>query len=136
MKRTVLLITLAAMSVTVLRAQEDMAVQWEAKCDHKIENTGISDDKGFLFGSNDKEITVCKNKNGDVLWTKQFKEIAPGLNKVDEQIPMWDANVLFLFDRKMVKDKVACIDIQDGKFLWMTEKYQDVTDESVIYISE
>lgn len=119
-----------------LFAQEEMKTVWETKCDHRFESQGVSDQKGFLYGASEKEITVCKNQDGSILWTKRFKDIAPGLNKVDEQIPMWDANVLFLFDRKMGKDKVACIDIQNGNFLWMSEKYQDVTDEAVIYIPE
>lgn len=119
-----------------LLAQEEMSGVWETKCEHRIENTGISDPKGYLYGSNEKEITVCKNKDGSVLWAKRFKDVAPGLGKVDEQIPMWDANVLFLFDRKLGKDKIACVDIQGGTFLWSTEKYQDITDENIVYIPE
>lgn len=117
-------------------AQEEMSTVWERRCEHKAENTGLSDSKGYVFASDDKEITVCSNKDGSVLWTKRFKDIAPALGKVDEQIPMWDANVLFLFDRKMGKDKIACVDITTGQFLWMTEKYQDIGDENVIYIKE
>jgi hypothetical protein len=36
----------------------------------------------------------------------------------------------------MGKDKVACIDIQNGNSLWMTDKYQNVTDEAVVYVPE
>lgn len=136
MKKIKTLFTVLCLSATTMYAQEEMTSVWETKCEHKIENTGLSDSKGFLFASNDKEITVCKNKDGRVMWAKAFKEIAPGLGKVDEQIPMWDANVMFLFDRKMGKDKVACVDINSGNFLWMTDKYQDVTDEMVVYIPE
>lgn len=119
-----------------LFAQEEMTTVWETKCEHKFDEVGVSDSKGFLFGASEKEITVCKNKDGNIMWTKRFKDIAPGLSKVDEQIPMWDANVLFLFDRKMGKDKIACIDISNGTFLWMTDKYQDLSDENVVYIPE
>lgn len=119
-----------------LFAQEEMSVTWETKLDHKIENTGISDEKDMLLASNDKEISICKNKDGSIVWTKRFKDITPGLGKIDEQIPMWESNVMFLFDRKMGKDKIACVDIQTGNFLWMTDKYQDVTEDNVVYIPE
>ncbi len=117
-------------------AQEEMKETWSTKLDHKIENNGFSDRKGYCYGSSDKEFSFVSNKDGKVLWTKEFKDIAKGLRKIDEQIPMWDANVLFVFDRKIGKDKTACIDLTTGDFLWMTEKYQNLTDESIIYISE
>ncbi|MCX6292026.1 MAG: PQQ-binding-like beta-propeller repeat protein [Bacteroidetes bacterium] len=119
-----------------LHAQQEMSEAWSTKLDHKIENNGLSDSKGFCYGSSDKEFSFVSNGDGKVVWTKRFKDIAKGINKVDEQIPMWDANVLFVFDRKMGKDKTACIDLTTGEFLWMTDKYQDLTDESIIYIPE
>lgn len=118
------------------RAQEEMKETWTSKLDHKIENNGLSDSKGQCYGSNDKEFSFVNNADGKILWTKKFKDIAKGLSKVDEQIPMWDANVLFVFDRKAGKDKTACIDLVTGDFLWMTDKYQDLSDESIIYIPE
>jgi hypothetical protein len=36
----------------------------------------------------------------------------------------------------MGKDQMACIDMETGKLLWSTDKYQDVTDENVVYIPE
>lgn len=118
------------------RGQEEMNAVWEAKLEHKIENTGLSDDKGLVMASNDKEISFASTKDGSILWTKRFKDIAQGLSKVDEQIPMWESNVVFLFDRKMGKDKIACVDLQTGNFLWMTDKYQDITEDNVVYIQE
>jgi hypothetical protein len=55
---------------------------------------------------------------------------------VDELSPFWESNVLFLFDRKMGKDQIACLDLADGHLLWSTDKYQNVTDENVVYIAE
>ena len=121
---------------TRVTAQDEMKEAWSTKLDHQIEESGISDSKGYCFGSNDKEFSFVSNKDGKILWTKRFKDINENLRKVDEQIPMWDANVLFIFDRKVGKDKMACLDITTGDFLWITDKYQDVTDESVIYIPE
>jgi outer membrane protein assembly factor BamB len=136
MKKLNLTIATIFLAATGLSAQDEMSAVWERKCDHRIEDTGLSDSKGFLYGCNDKEITVCKTADGSVMWTKKFKEVAPGLNKLDDQIAMYDANVLFMFDRKMGKDKMACADITTGQFLWMSDKYQNVTDENVIYIPE
>ena len=136
MKKFSLLTGVLSMLYVSIYAQEEMQTVWETKCDHKIENTGISDKQGMLLASDDKEITICKNADGRITWTKKFKDIAPGLSKVDEQIPMWEANVVFLFDRKMGKDKIACVDVNSGTMLWMSDKYQDVTDEMVVYIPE
>lgn len=131
------LVTMICLVVSLTAyGQEEMNTVWETKLEHKIENTGLSDDKGLLMASNDKEISFASNKDGSILWTKRFKDIAQGLSKIDEQIPMWESNVVFLFDRKMGKDKIACVDIQTGNFLWMTDKYQDITEDNVVYIQE
>lgn len=137
MKRFIYTVCLLLTTTTgILLAQEEMNAVWESKLEHKIENTGIADTKGLLLASNDKEISIARTKDGSIAWTKRFKDIAPGLSKIDEQIPMWESNVIFLFDRKMGKDKVACVDAETGNFLWMTDKYQDVTEDNVVYIPE
>ncbi len=136
MKSLLSTVCLLLVATGILLAQEEMSSVWEAKLEHKIENTGISDGKGLLLASNDKEISIVRNKDGSVVWTRRFKDIAAGLSKIDEQIPMWESNAIFLFDRKMGKDKIACIDVETGNFLWMTDKYQDITDDNVVYISE
>jgi hypothetical protein len=51
-------------------------------------------------------------------------------------IPLWESNMIFLFDRKMGKDQMACIDMESGTFLWGTDKYQDISDDNVMYITE
>ncbi len=136
MMKGITLTSLALVVCGALYAQDDMTVVWETKCDHKFEAAGVSDTKGFLYGASQKEVTVCNNDNGTVIWTKRYKDAAPGLRKVDEQIPMWDANVLFLFDRKLGKDKIACLDITSGALLWMTDKYQNISEDNVVYIKE
>jgi hypothetical protein len=76
-----------------------------------------------------------KNATGDVLWTARYKDISEELGKVDDIMPMWDAKVLFLFDRKIGKDKIAAVDAMTGKLLWVSGKYQDVEDmDNVVYI--
>jgi outer membrane protein assembly factor BamB len=118
-------------------AQEDMPIIFETKLGHKIEHTGTgTEERGYSYAASDKEITVFNNKTGAVRWTGKFKDLTPKLNKVDELSPFWESNVLFLFDRKMGKDQIACLDLADGHLLWSTDKYQNVTDENVVYIAE
>lgn len=117
-------------------AQADMPVIFEAKLGHKIDYTGTGLEGGFSYAASDKEITVFSNNKGDVRWTGKFKDLTPKLNKVDELTPFWESNVLFLFDRKLGKDQIACLDLRDGKLLWTTDKYQNVSDENVVYVAE
>ncbi|MGB3524573.1 MAG: PQQ-binding-like beta-propeller repeat protein [Flavobacteriales bacterium] len=118
-------------------AQKDMPVVFETKLDHRIENTGTgTEERGYSYAASDKEITVFNNKTGSVRWTGKFKDLTPKLRKVDELTPFWESNVLFLFDRKMGKDQIACLDLADGRMLWTTDKYQNITDENVVYIPE
>jgi outer membrane protein assembly factor BamB len=114
-----------------------MPTIWETKLEHKIEHTGTgTEERGYSYAASDKEITVFNNKTGGVRWTGKFKDLTPKLSKVDELAPFWESNVLFLFDRKMGKDQIACLDLSDGRLLWSTDKYQNVTDENVVYIPE
>ncbi len=118
-------------------AQDDMPVVWESNLGHKIDFNGTGlEDRGYSYAASDKEITVFNNSDGKVLWTKTFKDIAPKLRKIDELIPFWESNTIFLFDRKLGKDQIACIDIKNGDLLWNTDKYQDVTEDVIIYIPE
>lgn len=118
-------------------AQEDMKEIYKKEIDHSFDNTANGDEDGYSYASSGKEITVFNNKTGDLVWNKKYKEISPELGKVDDIISMWDAKVVFVFDRKMGKDKMACIDALTGKLLWVSSKYQDVDDaDNVVYMSE
>jgi len=120
-----------------LYAQEDMPLVWETRLDHSISHNGTgTEDRGYSYAASDKEITVFDNAMGKIKWSARFKEIAPKLSKIDELIPFWESNAIFLFDRKMGKDQIACVDMETGKLLWNTDKYQDVSDENVMYIKE
>lgn len=132
-----LLTLLAIWCILGVNAQDEMPVVWELKTDHKIiyDGTG-TEDRNYSYASSDKEITFFANKTGRVLWTKPFKQLTPNLSKIDELIPFWEANTLFLFDRKMGKDQIACIDMQTGSLLWSTDKYQNVSEENIVYIPE
>ena len=132
------LLTLLFVSVFLgLFAQEDMPIVWETKAPHKILFNGTgTEDRGYSYVASDKEISFFANETGRIKWTKAFKELAPKLNKIDELIPFWESNTVFLFDRKMGKDQIACVDMETGALLWSTDRYQNVTDENVVYIPE
>ena len=118
-------------------AQEDMPIIFETKLEHRIDHTGTgTEERGYSYAASEKEVTVFNNKTGAVRWTGKFKDLTPKLSKVDELIPFWESNVLFLFDRKTGKDQIACLDLADGHLLWSTDKYQNVTDENIVYIPE
>ena len=137
MKTKFFLMAALLTSAMFTRAQDDMPVVWESKMDHKIQYNGTgTEDRGYSYAASDKEITVFENATGKVKWTKKFKDVAPKLGKIDELIPFWESNIIFLFDRKMGKDQIACIDIESGSFLWSTDKYQDVSEDNVVYIPE
>ncbi|KAF5075309.1 Outer membrane protein assembly factor BamB [anaerobic digester metagenome] len=120
-----------------VKAQDDMPLVWESRMDHKIVHTGTgTEERGFSYAASDKEITVFDNKTGKPKWNKKFKELAPKLNKIDDLIPFWESDVIFLFDRKMGKDVLAVVEMESGNFLWSTDKYQDVDEENVVYIPE
>jgi len=132
-----LLTLLTGTTLLVAYAQEDMPVVWEQKMGHRIEYNGTgTEDRGYSYAASSKEITVFDNKTGQTKWTASFKDIAPKLSKVDEIIPLWESNIIFLFDRKMGKDQMACVDMETGKALWTTDKYQNVSEDNMVYIPE
>ena len=138
MKKMFFLMTLAIISRFGF-AQDDMTLVWETKLGHKIDyyGTDISDKPdSYSFAADDKEISLFKNSDGSVIWSKSYKDIAPKLRKVDDLMAFWESNTIFLFDRKMGKDQIACIDMLSGDLLWSSDKYQEVTEEVVVYISE
>lgn len=120
-----------------LQAQEDMPTVWETKLGHRFDYTGTgTEERGYSFAADDKEMTVFDNKTGATKWTGRYKDLTPKLNKVDELIPFWESDAVFLFDRKMGKDQIAVLELATGKMLWHTDKYQNLSDENVVYIPE
>jgi outer membrane protein assembly factor BamB len=136
MKKRFLLL-LALISYLGIFAQDQMPVIWESKMDHKIMFNGTgTEDRNYSYAASDKEITFFANQTGRVKWTKPFKEIAPKLRSVDELIPFWESNAMFIFERKAGKDQIACIDMETGSLLWNSDKYQNVGKDNVVYIPE
>jgi len=117
--------------------QADMSAVWSKDMGIKFVHFGTGLEKtNYSYVASAKEIAVFSNKDGSIYWKKSFKEIAPKLKKIDELVPFWESNIIFLFDRKSGKDQLACIDLTNGKLLWSTEKYQKVTSNMIVYIPE
>lgn len=130
------IVMLAALTCISVMAQEEMKVIYEKEVDHSFDNTANGNDDGYSYAASAKEISVFNNKTGDLLWNKKFKEVSDQLGKVDDIISMWEAKVIFVFDRKLGKDKMACIDAVTGNLLWVSAKYQNVDDsDNIIFIS-
>ncbi|HEY0979213.1 MAG TPA: PQQ-binding-like beta-propeller repeat protein [Flavobacteriales bacterium] len=129
---------MAALSALPLFAQEEMPTEWTTRLEHKIQYTGtdVVGHIGMGYAASDKEMSVFDNKTGKLLWSKAFKELAPNLRKIDELVPFWESDCVFLFDRKMGKDQIAVIGLKDGKLLWTSEKYQNLTEDNIMYIRE
>lgn len=134
--KKVLIILIALFAFLGTRAQEEMKQEFLKEIDHSFDYTAKSDNQGYCYASSDKEITVLDTKTGTIKWNKKFSEISNELRKVDEIIPLWESNVIFVFDRKIGKDKMACIDALTGSLLWISSNYQDVEEDNIIYISE
>lgn len=133
MKKNILL-TISLFVFTFCFGQEEMTTVWESKMEHKTLYAGTgSEDRGVSYSASDKKMTVFSNKDGSVVWSKPFKEMAPKLRKIDELIPFWESDCVFLFDRKLGKDQIAVIDLKSGKLLWNTDKYQNVSEATIHY---
>ena len=137
MKKNYLLTFFFVFVVMTINAQEDMPIVWETKLDHKIDYNGTGTEaRGHSYAASEKELSVFNNDDGSILWTKSFSDLAPKLRKINDLIPFWESNTIFLFDRKAGKDQIACVDIESGKLLWNSQKYQNVTEEVVVYVPE
>lgn len=129
------LMLLALLAVPAF-AQEEMPTVWTTRLDHKIQFNGTGDASGISYAASDKEISVFDNNTGKVLWTKPYKDIAPKLRKIDDLIPFWESKCIFLFDRKMGKDQMAVVNMEDGTALWSTDVFQNINEDNVMYIKE
>ena len=116
-------------------AQDAMSTVWELRLEHRamMVGTNPNDGPGLNYAASEKEITVMDKESGKALWSKSFKELTPNLRKIDELVPFWESNCIFLFDRKLGKDQIAVVDMKTGALLWTSEKYQDLGEGSTYH---
>lgn len=135
MKRLLLLMCMLAGTFYVT-AQEEMKEDFITEFDHSFDNTYMVDGE-YCYASSAKEITLFEVPSGKVRWNKKFSEISKELSKVDDVVAMSGSGVIFVFDRKIGKDKIACIDVTTGNLLWVSGKYQNVENQdNIFYIKE
>jgi outer membrane protein assembly factor BamB len=135
MKRLVLVMSLWATCFYVF-AQEEMKEDLVTEFDHQFDYTYMVDGE-YCYASSAKEISVFEVPSGKTRWNKKFSEISSELSKVDDVIAMSGSGAIFVFDRKLGKDKMACIDVNTGALLWVSAKYQSVEGpDNIFYIKE
>ncbi len=136
MKKLLLIVLALTFGFTGI-SQKEMSTVWSKDLGIKFtfHGTGL-EVNDYSYVADAKQMAVFSNKDGSVYWKKTFKEIAPNIKKIDELVPFWKSNIIFLFDRKAGKDQIACIDLTNGKLLWTTDKYQKVTADMIVYIEE
>ena len=137
-KKTIALgLILSFSSVLYAQKVEEMKTVWEKKLSHDFDVTGVDETNGIIHGSNDKNFSTIKESDGSVIWSQKFSDIFENIRKVDLQIPMYEAKAIFLFDKKMGKDQMVVVDMESGKMLWNTSKYQGIEDaDEIVYIPE
>ncbi|HRN36820.1 MAG TPA: hypothetical protein PLL18_07905, partial [Flavobacteriales bacterium] len=56
-------------------AQDEMTTVWETKLGHQTQYSGTgTEDRGYSYAADDKEITVFDNKTGKTIWTGRYKD--------------------------------------------------------------
>lgn len=137
-KRTITLGLLLSLTISVFSQKaEEMKTVWEKKLSHDFDVTGVDETNGVIHGSNDKYFSTIKEADGSVIWSKKFSDIYENIRKVDLQIPMYESKAIFLFDKKTGKDQMVVLDLETGKMLWNTSKYQGIDHpDEVVYIPE
>ncbi len=122
---------------TLAQKPEEMKTIWEVKLSHDFDEIGMDEGEGIIHGSNEKYFSILKDGDGSLKWTAKFNDIFDKIKKIDLQIPMYASKAIFLFDKKMGKDQMVVVDIETGKMLWNTDKYQGIVHpDEIIYVSE
>lgn len=106
------------------------ATVWESEFDNRATRLAVNNGDGSLIlGTDDNSATVL-DASGKVVWSGDYKKITTNkTNNSEYQYVIWKdkGGYLFLFDaRKFGTDRVAVIDVANGKELWNSEEYQDL----------
>ncbi|WHZ08339.1 MAG: Glucose dehydrogenase, PQQ-dependent [Cytophagales bacterium] len=118
--------------------QDEMSTLYQFEVPHKFEHIAYGEtDLSTSYVASSKEITVFQNKDGKVLWNKKFNEITDQIKKVDDLFAVGEAGLIFIFDRKVGKDKMVCIEEVTGKLLWVSDKFQDVdSQDNLVFLKD
>lgn len=138
-KQLLALVTVALLGTGYVRAQDDEFPQvWEAEFTNKAKVLSVvNSDGSMIVGSDENEVSVLDGQ-GKQLWYSRFKDLTDkeGVKNGELQNIYFDAGMLFLFEKKMGKDKLTVVDIKAGKALWTTDRYSDLTEDNIEYIPQ
>ncbi|MEO5912415.1 MAG: PQQ-binding-like beta-propeller repeat protein [Pelobium sp.] len=106
---------------------------WESEFSNKATVLAVtgSDANSYVLGTDDNSASVLDG-DGKQVWEGDYKNITTNkTNKCDFQFSVWKdggkGGYLFLFDaRKLGTDRIAVIDMANGKELWNSENYQNL----------
>lgn len=119
-------------------AQEEFPTVWEGQFDNRATVLSVCNSDGsYILGTDEDQCTLL-DANAKVLWSTKYKELTnkEGVKSAEIQNIYFGPDLLFLFDKKIGKDKITVVDIRAGKALWTTDQYQDLTEENIEYISD
>jgi hypothetical protein len=106
------------------------ATVWESEFDNKATRLALTNGDGSMIVGTDDNSASVLDATGKIIWSGDYKKITTNkTNKSEYQYVIWKTGggYLFLFDeRSMGKDRVAVIDIANGKELWNSEEYQNL----------
>ncbi|MES2731932.1 MAG: PQQ-binding-like beta-propeller repeat protein [Bacteroidota bacterium] len=110
---------------------------WESEFENKANVLSVVNNEGeMILGTSDNQATML-DATGKTMWNGKYKALSTnGVSDADFQFSVWGANALFVFDKKMGKDKVTVLNMKTGKEMWNTDAYADLSDDNVEYISE
>jgi outer membrane protein assembly factor BamB len=92
-------------------------------------------DGNYVVGTNTTNAAVLDGKSGKLKWNANFESLL-GTKKCDIQYVMDEAGVLLLYRSKGRSDMLHVIDLETGKELWNSEKFQKLALSSIIYLPE
>ncbi len=108
----------------------NFATVWESEFDNKASRLALCDSDGqYIIGTDDNSSSVL-DADGKVIWSGDYKKITTNkTNNSEYQYVIWKdkGGYLFLFDKRSFgADRVAVLDLANGKELWNSELYQDL----------
>ena len=145
------MMALMALPLWLTTAQKtEFKTMWEGKLDNKGSLYANASPSGHLIvGSTPTEFCLMDGNTGKLIYSYKFKDISDGeLGNTNYQIVMWDANAMLVFDNKLGKDRMAAINLKDGKMLWIKDRFsfpkpkknasgnQVQLEDMIIYIDE
>lgn len=109
---------------------------WKANFDNKPDFLLYETEGGrHLVGTTKRDICVLDGKTGEKVWSATFNDLA-GAKTVESQSIMEEAGVIFLSDKRMGKDNIFCVDLENGKLLWQTSDFQNVSISNTVYFPD